>query len=137
MTEGGSIKTTDALVPNCMHNEGNYVISLSDVCRWLAQQAEGLGVEIFPGFAAAEVLYNDDGSVKGVATGNMGIDKSGEPTGDFQLGMELLGKYTIFAEGALGHLGKQLLAKCNLADVKAPQSFDISHRLQRRVRNAC
>jgi electron-transferring-flavoprotein dehydrogenase len=96
LSEGGQFKTPDALVPNCMHNEGNYVVSLSDVCRWLAQQAESLGVEIFPGFAAAEVLYNDDGSVKGVATGNMGIDKNGEPTGDFQLGMELLGKYTIW-----------------------------------------
>jgi electron-transferring-flavoprotein dehydrogenase len=123
--EGGQFKTPDALVPNCMHNEGNYVVSLSDVCRWLAQQAESLGVEIFPGFAAAEVLYNDDGSVKGVATGNMGIDKNGEPTGDFQLGMELLGKYTIFAEGARGHLGKQLLAKFNLGEGKAPQSFGI------------
>ncbi len=125
LSEGGQFKTPDALVPNCMHNEGNYVVSLSDVCRWLAQQAESLGVEIFPGFAAAEVLYNDDGSVKGVATGNMGIDKNGEPTGDFQLGMELLGKYTIFAEGARGHLGKQLLAKFNLAEGKAPQSFGI------------
>ena len=121
----GNIKTPDALVPNCMHNEGNYVVSLSDVTRWLAQQAESLGVEIFPGFAAAEVLYNDDGSVKGVATGNMGVDKTGEPTDNFQLGMELLGKYTIFAEGARGHLGKQLLAKFNLADGKAPQSFGI------------
>jgi len=125
LTEGGQIKTPDALVPNCMHNEGNYVISLSDVTRWLAQQAEGLGVEIFPGFAAAEVLYDDNGAVKGVATGNMGIDKSGEPTADFQLGMELLGKYTIFAEGARGHLGKQLIAKFNLADGKAPQSYGI------------
>ncbi|HET8871907.1 MAG TPA: NAD(P)/FAD-dependent oxidoreductase, partial [Aquabacterium sp.] len=125
LTESGQIKTPDALVPNCMHNEGNYVISLSDVTRWLAQQAEGLGVEIFPGFAAAEVLYNDDGSVKGVATGNMGIDKNGEPTADFQLGMELLGKYTIFAEGARGHLGKQLIAKFKLDDGKAPQSYGI------------
>jgi electron-transferring-flavoprotein dehydrogenase len=125
LTEGGQIKTPDALVPNCMHNDGNYVVSLSDVTRWLGQQAEALGVEIFPGFAAAEVLYNDDGSVKGVATGNMGIDKTGEPTGDFQLGMELLGKYTIFAEGARGHLGKQLIAKFKLDEGKAPQSYGI------------
>ena len=78
--------------------------------RWLAQQAESLGVEIFPGFPAAEVLYNEDGSVKGVATGNMGIGKDGEPTENFQLGMELHAKYTIFAEGSRGHLGKQLIA---------------------------
>ncbi|MDE2434237.1 MAG: electron transfer flavoprotein-ubiquinone oxidoreductase, partial [Burkholderiales bacterium] len=111
--------------PENFHNEGNYVISLGNVVRWLAQQAEGLGVEIFPGFAAAEVLYNDDGSVKGVATGNMGIDKNGEPTGDFQLGMELHGKYTVFAEGARGHLGKQLIAKFKLDQGKDPQSYAI------------
>ncbi|MDO9236487.1 MAG: electron transfer flavoprotein-ubiquinone oxidoreductase [Aquabacterium sp.] len=121
----GSLKTPDAVVPNCMHNEGNYVISLSNVTRWLAQQAEALGVEIFPGFAAAEVLYNETGAVIGVATGNMGVDKTGEPTDNFQLGMALLAKYTIFAEGARGHLGKQVIAKYKLADGKAPQSFGI------------
>jgi electron-transferring-flavoprotein dehydrogenase len=125
LTEGGAIATPQALIPNNFHNHGNYVISLGNVTRWLGQQAEALGVEIFPGFAAAEVLYNDDGSVKGVATGNMGIDKSGEPTGDFQLGMELLGKYTIFAEGARGHLGKQLIAKFKLDEGKDPQSYAI------------
>ena len=125
LTETGAIATPQALIPNNFHNEGNYVISLGNVTRWLGQQAEALGVEIFPGFAAAEVLYNDDGSVKGVATGNMGIDKAGEPTGDFQLGMELLGKYTIFAEGARGHLGKQLIAKFQLDEGKDPQSYAI------------
>ena len=125
LTEGGAIATPQALIPNNFHNHGNYVISLGNVTRWLGQQAEALGVEIFPGFAAAEVLYNDDGSVKGVATGNLGIDKSGEPTGDFQLGMELLGKYTIFAEGARGHLGKQLIAKFKLDEGKDPQSYAI------------
>ena len=125
LTEGGAIATPQALIPDNFHNHGNYVISLGNVTRWLGQQAEALGVEIFPGFAAAEVLYNDDGSVKGVATGNLGIDKSGEPTGDFQLGMELLGKYTLFAEGARGHLGKQLIAKFKLDEGKDPQSYAI------------
>jgi electron-transferring-flavoprotein dehydrogenase len=125
LTETGAMATPQALIPNNFHNHGNYVISLGAVTRWLAQQAESLGVEIFPGFAAAEVLYNDDGSVKGVATGNMGVDKTGEPTDSFQLGMELLGKYTIFAEGARGHLGKQLIAKFKLDAGKDPQSYAI------------
>jgi electron-transferring-flavoprotein dehydrogenase len=101
------------------------VISLGNVVRWLGQQAEALGVEIFPGFAAAEVLYNDDGSVKGVATGNMGVKRDGEAGPDFQLGMELHGKYTLFAEGARGHLGKQLMAKYDLNKGKDPQSYGI------------
>ncbi|MDB5870339.1 MAG: electron transfer flavoprotein-ubiquinone oxidoreductase, partial [Polaromonas sp.] len=93
----GATKTPNFLVPDCFHNEGNYVISLGNVTRWLAQQAENLGVVIFPVFSAAEVLYNDNGSVKGVATGNQGIGKDGEPSDSFQLGMELHGKYTLFA----------------------------------------
>ncbi|SDD06378.1 electron-transferring-flavoprotein dehydrogenase [Cupriavidus sp. YR651] len=113
------------LLPECFHNEGNYIISLSNFVRWLGQQAEALGVEIFPGFPAAEVLYNEDGSVKGVATGNMGINKEGEPTENFQLGMELHAKYTIFAEGARGHLGKQLISKFQLDAGKDPQSYGI------------
>ena len=125
LTETGATKTPAALVPNNFHNEGNYVVSLGNVVRWLAEQAEGLGVEIFPGFAAAEVLYNDDGSVKGVATGNMGVSKEGEPTDEFQLGMELHAKYTVFAEGARGHLGRQLLERFKLQEGKAPQSFGI------------
>ena len=118
-------RVPDALVPDCLHNQGNYVISLSDVCKWLAQQAEGLGVEIFPGFAAAEVLYADNGAVRGVATGNMGIGKDGEPNDSFQLGMELSAKYTLFAEGARGHLGKQLIAKYQLDAGRDPQSYAI------------
>lgn len=123
LTEKGTIKTPDFFVPDCFHNEGNYVISLGNVVRWLAQQAEGLGVEIFPGFAAAEVLYNDDGSVKGVATGNLGIGKDGQPTDNFQLGMELHGKYTVFAEGARGHLGRQLINRFKLDEGRDPQGY--------------
>ena len=113
------------VIPLCFHNEGNYVISLGNVVRWMAQQAEALGVEIFPGFPAAEVLYNDDGSVKGVATGNMGVGKDGQLTGEFQLGMELHAKYTIFAEGARGQLGRQLLARFKLDAGKDPQAYAI------------
>ncbi len=118
-------KTPSWMLPACFQNHGNYVISLANVTRWLGQQAEALGVEIFPGFAAAEVLYNDDGSVKGVATGNMGVDRHGEPTGAFQLGMELHAKYTFFAEGARGHLGKQLIARYKLDAGKDPQTYAI------------
>jgi len=125
LSETGSTRTPDWLVPNNFHNEGCYVISLSNVVKWMAQQAEGLGVEIFPGFTAAEIVYGDEGEVRGVATGNLGIGKDGEPTGEFQLGMELLGKYTIFAEGARGHLGKQLIAKYSLDAGKDPQSYAI------------
>ena len=118
-----SRKTPDWLVPGCFHNDGNYVVSLGAVCKWLAEQAEALGVEIFPGFAAAEVLYDEHGAVRGVATGNLGIGKDGQPHGGFQLGMELLGKYTVFAEGARGHLGKQLIAKYSLDEGRDPQSY--------------
>jgi electron-transferring-flavoprotein dehydrogenase len=125
LSETGSSRTPDWLVPRNFHNDGCYVISLSDVVKWMAQQAEALGVEIFPGFAAAEVLYDDQGRVKGVATGNMGLGKDGEPTDHFQLGMELLGKYTVFAEGARGHLGKQLLEKFKLTEGKDTQTYAI------------
>ncbi len=125
LTENKAHKTPNALLPACFENHGNYVISLGNVVRWLGQQAEALGVEIFPGFAAAEVLYNEDGSVKGVATGNMGVKRDGEAGPDFQLGMELHGKYTLFAEGARGHLGKQLIAKYDLMHGKDPQSYGI------------
>ncbi len=124
-TETGATRTPNFLLPKCFHNEGNYIVSLANVTRWLAQQAEALGVEIFPGFPAAEVLYNENGSVKGVATGNMGIGKDGEPGDNFQLGMELHGKYTIFAEGSRGHLGRQLIEKFKLADGKDPQSYSL------------
>ncbi len=125
LSETGATRTPNMLLPECAQNHGNYIISLSSFTRWLAQQAENLGVEIFPGFTAAEVLYNDDGSVKGVATGNMGIGKDGEPTENFQLGMELHGKYTVFAEGARGHLGKQLIAKFKLDAGRDPQTYGI------------
>ncbi|HJV83115.1 electron transfer flavoprotein-ubiquinone oxidoreductase [Noviherbaspirillum sp.] len=125
LTETGASRIPDWLVPRNFHNHGNYVVALGALVKWLGQQAEALGVEIFPGFPAAEVLYDDKGAVKGVATGNMGIGKDGEPTEAFQLGMELLGKYTLFAEGARGHLGKQLIAKYKLDAGKDPQSFAI------------
>ncbi|MEG0921423.1 MAG: electron transfer flavoprotein-ubiquinone oxidoreductase [Comamonas sp.] len=125
LSEKSGLRTPNWLLPACFHNEGNYIVQLGFVVKWLAEQAEALGVEIFPGFAAAEVIYNEDGSVKGVATGNMGVGKDGEPTGDFQLGMELHGKYTIFAEGARGNLGKQLIAKYKLDAGKDPQTYGI------------
>ena len=124
-TENGATRVPNFALPPCFHNDGNYIISLGNLTRWLGEQAEALGVEIFPGFTAAEVLYNDDGSVKGVATGNMGIGKDGEPTDSFQLGMELHAKYTVFAEGARGHLGKQVIAKFKLDEGKDPQSYGI------------
>jgi electron-transferring-flavoprotein dehydrogenase len=125
LTKTGAIRTPNFLLPKCFQNHGNYVVSLANFTRWLAQQAEGLGVEIFPGFPAAEVLYNENGSVKGVATGNMGIGKDGEPTGNFQLGMELHAKYTIFAEGSRGHLGRQLISRFKLDEGKDPQGYAI------------
>ncbi|MEG3045705.1 MAG: electron transfer flavoprotein-ubiquinone oxidoreductase [Comamonas sp.] len=125
LSEKSGLRTPNWLLPPCFHNEGNYIVQLGFVVKWLAEQAEGLGVEIFPGFAAAEVLYNEDGSVKGVATGNMGVGKNGEPTGEFQLGMELHGKYTIFAEGSRGNLGKQLIAKFKLDEGKDPQTYGL------------
>jgi electron-transferring-flavoprotein dehydrogenase len=123
LTERGTIDTPQFLIPKCLHNAGNYVVSLSNVVRWLGQQAEGLGVEIFPGFAAAEMLYDEGGAVKGVATGNLGIGKDGEPGAEFQLGMELHAKYTIFAEGARGHLGKQLITRFKLDAGRDPQTY--------------
>jgi electron-transferring-flavoprotein dehydrogenase len=128
ISETGATRTPNALLPRNFHNHGNYIISLGNFTRWLAQQAEALGVEIFPGFPAAEVLYNADGSVKGVATGNMGIGKDGEPTGAFQLGMELHAKYTVFAEGSRGHLGRQLISRFKLDAGKDPQSYSIGFK---------
>ena len=125
LSETGTRSTPAWLIPECMHNDGNYVISLGNVVKWLAGQAEALGVEIFPGFAAAEVLYDDKGAVKGVATGNVGVGRDGEPHDGFQLGMELHGKYTIFAEGARGHLGRQLIARYDLLAGRDAQSWAI------------
>jgi electron-transferring-flavoprotein dehydrogenase len=123
LTETTSRRTPNWLVPDPLHNGGNYIISLGEVTKWLAAQAESLGVEIFPGFAAAEVLLADDGTVLGVATGNVGIGKDGQPHEGFQLGMELRGRYTVFAEGARGHLGKQVIARHRLDAGRDPQTF--------------
>ncbi|MEB0111972.1 electron transfer flavoprotein-ubiquinone oxidoreductase [Variovorax sp. RTB1] len=125
LSEKGGVRTPNFMLPGNFQNHGNYIISLGNFTKWLAQQAENLGVEIFPGFPAAEVLYTDDGKVRGVATGNLGLGKDGEPTDSFQLGMELHGKYTVFAEGSRGHLGRQLIAKYKLDDGKDPQSYGI------------
>ncbi len=125
LTETGSIKTPNWMLPACFQNHGNYVISLGNVVRWLGQQAEALGVEIFPGFAAAEILYDEQCAVVGVATGNMGVDKDGKPTDAFQLGMELRAKYTLFAEGARGNLGKQLISGYQLDKDRDPQTYGI------------
>jgi electron-transferring-flavoprotein dehydrogenase len=125
LTETKAHQTPAFAMPKCFQNHGSYVVSLANVVRWLGQQAEALGVEIFPGFPAAEVLYNDDGSVKGVATGNMGVNREGQPSDAFQLGMELHAKYTLFAEGSRGHLGKQLMARYDLNKGKDPQTYGI------------
>ncbi len=120
-----SVKMPGFMIPAPMHNDGNYIVSLGNVTRWLGEQAEALGVEIFPGFAAAEILYNDDGSVAGVATGDMGIGSDGEQKDSYEPGMELRARYTIFAEGCRGHLGKQLIKKFNLDEGKSPQHYGI------------
>ncbi len=125
LSETGGTRVPNLFLPPFANNHGNYIASLGKVVRWLAAQAEELGVEIFPGFAAAEVLYDENGAVRGVATGNMGLGKDGEPTENFQLGMELRGKYTLFAEGSRGHLGKQLIARYKLDAHSDPQSYAI------------
>jgi electron-transferring-flavoprotein dehydrogenase len=125
LTERGVYKTPNLFLPSCFVNHGNYIISLGDVVRWMGQQAEALGVEIFPGFAAAEVLYDGAGRVTGVATGNMGIGRDGAQTDNFQPGVELHGKYTLFAEGSRGHLGKQLIARLKLDEGRDPQAYGI------------
>ncbi|SAK76745.1 electron transport protein [Caballeronia catudaia] len=125
LSERGARAVPNWALPDNFRNHGNYVISLASLTRWLGQQAEALGVEIFAGFAAAEVLYHDDGSVKGVATGNMGVGRDGQPTEAFQLGMELHAKYTLFCEGARGHLARQLSARFGLRDGVDPQVYGI------------
>ena len=125
LTSNNSYQVPNWMLPDCFKNEGNYIISLANVTRWLGQQAENLGVEIFPGFPAAEILYNEQGAVLGVITGSMGLDKEGKPTDQFQLGMELRAKYTLFAEGSRGHLGKQLMSKFSLDKDRDPQSYAI------------
>jgi electron-transferring-flavoprotein dehydrogenase len=125
LTQTGATRTPGWMLPGCFRNHGNYVISLGNLCRWLAKEAEALGVEIFPGFAAADVLYAEDGSVKGVATGDMGISRKGEKTDTFQPGIDLHAKYTFFAEGCRGHLGRRLEAKFNLRKNADPQVYGI------------
>ena len=125
LSETGQTATPGWLMPRNFHNDGCYVVSLSNVVKWMAQQAENLGVDIFPGFTAAEILYADSGAVRGVATGLVGLGKDGEPTDNFQLGMELNAKYTLFAEGARGHLGKQLIERFGLTKNKDTQTFAI------------
>ena len=125
LTESGSFKVPDLLLPECFRNGGNYVISLGNLCRWLGTQAESLGVEIYPGFAAAEVLYDEKGGVRGVATGDMGVGRDGKPTSQYQQGIELRGKYTFFAEGCRGHLGRQLMERYRLNADSDPQVYGI------------
>ena len=125
LTEGTSFKVPNFMLPSCFRNHGNYVVSLGSVCRWLGRQAEALGVEIFPGFAAAEVLYGGDGAVCGVATGDMGVGRDGKPAAAFQPGMALHAKYTFFAEGCRGHLGRQLQRHFALCERADPQVYGI------------
>ncbi len=124
-SETASVKIPNAFIPATMHNEGNYVVSLGNVCRWLAEQAEGLGVEVFPGFTASQLLFNEDGSVAGIITGDMGVGVDGEAKDSFTPGMELRAKYTIFAEGCRGHLGKQLYSKFQLDADSDAQHYGI------------
>ncbi|WP_242221502.1 electron transfer flavoprotein-ubiquinone oxidoreductase [Shinella zoogloeoides] len=121
----GSVRLPNFAMPPLMNNHGNYIVSLGNVCRWLATKAEELGVEIYPGFAATEVLYNDEGAVIGVATGDMGIERNGEPGPNYTRGMALLGKYTLISEGVRGSLAKQLIAKFDLSKDREPQKFGI------------
>ena len=122
---GGSFRLPNFAMPPLMNNHHCYIGSLGDVCRWLGPKAEALGVEIYPGFAAAEVLYDDSGAVRGIATGDMGVGRDGKPKDSFTRGMELLGKYTLFAEGARGSLSKQLIAKYSLDANSEPPKFGI------------
>jgi electron-transferring-flavoprotein dehydrogenase len=121
----GAVRLPNFGMPKLMDNHGAYIISLGNLCRWLATQAEALGVEIYPGFAAAEVLYDDNGTVIGIATGDMGVSREGEPKDDYTRGMELVGKYVVFAEGARGHLSRQVIAKFGLDQGREPQKFGI------------
>ncbi|OHZ30321.1 electron transfer flavoprotein-ubiquinone oxidoreductase [Agrobacterium vitis] len=121
----GSIRLPNALMPPLMNNHGNYIVSLGNVCRWLAGHAEALGVEIYPGFAATELLYNEAGAVIGVATGDMGVEKNGEPGSSYTRGMELLGKYVLIGEGVRGSLAKQLIAKFDLSRESDVQKFGL------------
>jgi len=125
LSQKSAIKLPNFFIPKPTHNEGNYIVSMGNVCRWMAEQAEGLGVEVYPGFAAAEVLYHEDGRVKGIATGDMGVSATGEHKDSYMPGMELHAKYTLFAEGCRGHLGKQLINHFSLDAGKDPQHYGI------------
>jgi electron-transferring-flavoprotein dehydrogenase len=125
LTADKAFRTPNWLLPPLMNNHGNYIVSLGNVCRWLAQQAEAAGVEIYPGFAAAEILYDDHGAVRGVATGDMGVARDGTHKPDYQPGMELHAKYTLFAEGCRGSLSQELMQKFNLRDGVDPQKYGI------------
>ena len=122
-----SSKLPGFAVPKTMHNSGNYIVSIANLCRWLAQQAENLGVEVFPGFAASEVLIEDD-VVKGILIGDMGLDREGKPKDSYVPGMELRAKYTVFAEGCRGHLGKQLIKQFALDKDASPQHYAIGFK---------
>jgi electron-transferring-flavoprotein dehydrogenase len=124
-SDNGAVKLPSFLLPPPVHNHGNYIVSMGNVCRWLAEQAENLGVEVYPGFAAAEVLFHQDGSVKGIATGDMGLNVEGEPKDGYEQGMELHARYTLFAEGCRGHLGKELITHFGLDEGKDPQHYGI------------
>ena len=124
-SDNGAVKLPSFLLPPPVHNHGHYIVSMGNVCRWLAEQAENLGVEVYPGFAAAEVLFHEDGSVKGIATGDMGLNVEGEPKDGYEQGMELHARYTLFAEGCRGHLGKELIAHFALDEGKDPQHYGI------------
>jgi electron-transferring-flavoprotein dehydrogenase len=128
LSDKKSIKVPGLLVPAPMHNKGNYIVGLGTVCQWLGEQAEAAGVNVFPGFAASEVLYDDEGRVRGVATSDMGVGKDGQQKGSFQAGYELLGKYTIFAEGCHGNLGKALMQKFDLRADADPQHYGIGFK---------
>ena len=121
----GALRLPNALMPPLMNNHGNYAVSLGNVCRWLATEAEALGVEIYPGFAGSEVLYRADGSVRGVVAGVMGIARDGSHKADYQPGMELTGKYVFIAEGVRGSLAKEIIARFNLAEGREPQKFGL------------
>ncbi|MDG2000721.1 MAG: NAD(P)/FAD-dependent oxidoreductase, partial [Alphaproteobacteria bacterium] len=125
LTKNKSIRLPNFLLPKSMKNHNNFIISLANMCRWLSEEAENLGVEIYPGFAAKEILFDEQDSVIGIATGDMGVDKDFVKSSSFEPGIELIGKYTLFAEGCRGHLGKQLIKKYNLDERKSPQSYGI------------
>ena len=125
LSETGARQIPNSLLPDCFLNHGNYVVRLGNVAKWLGEQAEAMGVEIYPGFAGAEVLYDEAGAVMGVATGDMGVGRDGEPGPNYQPGMELHAKYTLFAEGCRGHLGKSLEAKFNLRANADPQTYGL------------